>query len=61
MNKTCKLVGSLGLAAAVLGGCARKAPPAPAAARGPGAAPAAQVALAAWEPVDKQFTGCAGS
>lgn len=58
MNKAGKLVGSLGLAAAMLAGCARKAPSSPAAARSPGPA---QVALAAWEPVDKQFTGCAGS
>lgn len=59
MKNLLKLAGPLLLGAALIAGCDRKVPPPPAAnpARSAGLTPAP----APWEPVDKQFTGCAGS
>jgi len=56
-----KLALSLLLGAALASACGRKDSPPPAAdrARAPGLS--AAPAPAPWEPVDKQFTGCAGS
>lgn len=59
MKNLRKLVGPLLLGAALIAGCGRKVPPPPAAAPGPSAG--LGPAPAPWEPVDKQFTGCAGS
>jgi hypothetical protein len=61
MNTARKLVGSLVLAAAVCAGCARHDHAPSAAARGLTPEPTPSTAPAPWEPVDKQFTGCAGS
>ncbi len=55
-----KLARPLLFGAVLLTACARHDPPAPAgSARAPGLA--TTTAPAPWEPVDKQFTGCAGS
>lgn len=61
MKTLLKLVGPLLFGAVMVAACARKNPPPPATdgARAPSLATAP--APAPWEPVDKQFTGCAGS